>query len=195
MIKELVLKNRSYRSYDRSVKIKKDTLVELIDIARVTPSAMNLQPLLYVPLTESYADKILPYTNWAKALKNMTLPPDGKGPGAFILLCIDKERTPNPAPVMRDVGIVAQTMLLAATEMGFGGLMIGKFMCFITGGKINPLIGSAGVSAVPIAARVSQMVGQKENPSNFLLMHAMGPNVAGVIGSAVAAGFFLTMIH
>ncbi|MBE6605567.1 MAG: nitroreductase family protein [Ruminococcaceae bacterium] len=127
MIKELVLKNRSYRSYERSVKIKKDTLVELIDIARVTPSAMNLQPLLYVPLTESYADKILPYTNWAKALKNMTLPPDGKGPGAFILLCIDKERTPNPAPVMRDVGIVAQTMLLAATEKELGGLMIGSF--------------------------------------------------------------------
>lgn len=76
----------------------------------------------------------------------------------------------------------------------FGGLMIGKLMCFVTGGKINPLIGSAGVSAVPMAARVSQVVGQKENPSNFLLMHAMGPNVAGVIGSAVAAGVFLAMI-
>ena len=76
----------------------------------------------------------------------------------------------------------------------FGGLMVGKLMYIITGGKINPLIGSAGVSAVPMAARVSQTVGQKENPTNFLLMHAMGPNVAGVIGSAVAAGFFLTMI-
>lgn len=76
----------------------------------------------------------------------------------------------------------------------FGGLMIGKLMCFVTGGKINPLIGSAGVSAVPMAARVSQVVGQKANPSNFLLMHAMGPNVAGVIGSAVAAGVFLAMI-
>lgn len=76
----------------------------------------------------------------------------------------------------------------------FGGLMVGKVMCVLTRGKINPLIGSAGVSAVPMAARVSQTVGQKENPTNFLLMHAMGPNVAGVIGSAVAAGFFLTMI-
>lgn len=75
----------------------------------------------------------------------------------------------------------------------FGGVMFGKLMCFITGGKINPLIGSAGVSAVPMAARVSQTVGQKENPSNFLLMHAMGPNVAGVIGSAVAAGVFLSL--
>ena len=75
----------------------------------------------------------------------------------------------------------------------FGGVIFGKVMCFFTGGKINPLIGSAGVSAVPMAARVSQVVGQKENPSNFLLMHAMGPNVAGVIGSAVAAGVFLAM--
>ena len=73
-----------------------------------------------------------------------------------------------------------------------GGLIGGKIMYLLTGGKINPLIGSAGVSAVPMAARVSQTVGQKENPSNFLLMHAMGPNVAGVIGSAVAAGVFLT---
>lgn len=72
-----------------------------------------------------------------------------------------------------------------------GGLIFGKIMCFFSKGKINPLIGSAGVSAVPMAARVSQMVGQKDNPSNFLLMHAMGPNVAGVIGSAVAAGVFL----
>jgi oxaloacetate decarboxylase beta subunit len=72
------------------------------------------------------------------------------------------------------------------------GVLFGKFMCWITKGKINPLIGSAGVSAVPMAARVSQVVGQQENPANFLLMHAMGPNVAGVIGSAVAAGVFLS---
>ncbi len=73
-----------------------------------------------------------------------------------------------------------------------GGLLFAKLMCKLTGGKINPLIGSAGVSAVPMAARVAQTVGQKEDPSNFLLMHAMGPNVAGVIGSAVAAGWFLS---
>ena len=71
------------------------------------------------------------------------------------------------------------------------GVLFGKLMYILTGGKINPLIGSAGVSAVPMAARVSNTVGQAENPSNFLLMHAMGPNVAGVIGSAVAAGVFL----
>ncbi len=72
-----------------------------------------------------------------------------------------------------------------------GGLIGGKIMCWATKGQVNPLIGSAGVSAVPMAARVAQIEGQKENPSNFLLMHAMGPNVAGVIGSAVAAGVFL----
>ena len=76
----------------------------------------------------------------------------------------------------------------------FGGVIFGDIMCWVTRGKINPLIGSAGVSAVPMAARVAQIEGQKENPSNFLLMHAMGPNVAGVIGSAAAAGFFLKLV-
>lgn len=75
-----------------------------------------------------------------------------------------------------------------------GGTLFGKLMYVITKGKVNPLIGSAGVSAVPMAARVSQKVGQEENPSNFLLMHAMGPNVSGVIGSAVAAGILLTLL-
>ncbi|MCR5053331.1 MAG: sodium ion-translocating decarboxylase subunit beta [Lachnospiraceae bacterium] len=74
-----------------------------------------------------------------------------------------------------------------------GGVLLGKLLCFITGGKINPLIGSAGVSAVPMAARVSQKVGAEEDPTNFLLMHAMGPNVAGVIGTAVAAGVFMAI--
>ncbi len=81
--------------------------------------------------------------------------------------------------------------LLAFMLSTAGGLLLGKVMCKLTGGKINPLIGSAGVSAVPMAARVSPLEGQKANPSNFLLMHAMGPNVAGVIGSAVAAGFMI----
>ena len=74
------------------------------------------------------------------------------------------------------------------------GVLLAKFMNLFTKTKINPLIGSAGVSAVPMAARVSQSVGQKENPKNFLLMHAMGPNVAGVIGSAIAAGALIAMI-
>ena len=76
-----------------------------------------------------------------------------------------------------------------------GGVLFGKLMCWATHGKVNPLIGSAGVSAVPMAARVSQKVGQAENPQNFLLMHAMGPNVAGVIGSAVAAGILINIFR
>ncbi len=83
--------------------------------------------------------------------------------------------------------------LLAFCFSTVGGLLLGKVLYIVTGGKINPLIGSAGVSAVPMAARVSQTEGRKYNPTNFLLMHAMGPNVAGVIGSAVAAGFLLMM--
>jgi len=76
-----------------------------------------------------------------------------------------------------------------------GGVLMGKLMCKLTNGKVNPLIGSAGVSAVPMAARVSQTVGKEANPNNYLLMHAMGPNVAGVIGSAVAAGVFLCLLQ
>ena len=83
--------------------------------------------------------------------------------------------------------------LIAFALSTIGGLLIGKVMYKLSGGKINPLIGSAGVSAVPMAARVSQVEGQKANPANFLLMHAMGPNVAGVIGSAIAAGFLLAV--
>ncbi len=83
--------------------------------------------------------------------------------------------------------------LLAFSFSTVGGVIFGKIMYRASGGKVNPLIGSAGVSAVPMAARVSQIVGQRANPRNFLLMHAMGPNVAGVIGSAVAAGFLLAL--
>ena len=75
-----------------------------------------------------------------------------------------------------------------------GGVLMGKLLYRLTGGKINPLIGSAGVSAVPMAARVSQTLGKEANPNNYLLMHAMGPNVAGVIGSAVAAGILLSIL-
>ena len=86
------------------------------------------------------------------------------------------------------LGVVAFSMGTA------GGVLLAKFMNLFTKNKINPLIGSAGVSAVPMAARVSQKVGQEENPGNFLLMHAMGPNVAGVIGSAIAAGALIAIL-
>ena len=96
--------------------------------------------------------------------------------------------------------LVPQTLMIIALGLvafiggTAGGLILGKIMSRISGGKINPLIGSAGVSAVPMAARVSQMVGMKSKPGNYLLMHAMGPNVAGVIGTAVAAGTMLAML-
>ena len=95
--------------------------------------------------------------------------------------------------------LTAQTLLIVVLGVvafilsTVGGLLGGVVMCKLTGGKVNPLIGSAGVSAVPMAARVSNKEGQKANPANFLLMHAMGPNVAGVIGSAIAAGFLLSV--
>jgi oxaloacetate decarboxylase beta subunit len=94
--------------------------------------------------------------------------------------------------VLATIKIVVLGILAFAVGTA-GGVLLGKLMNVLSGGRINPLIGSAGVSAVPMAARVSQKVGQAENPSNFLLMHAMGPNVAGVIGSAVAAGVMLSL--
>ncbi|MDD6604181.1 MAG: sodium ion-translocating decarboxylase subunit beta [Eubacteriales bacterium] len=94
---------------------------------------------------------------------------------------------------LETIKIVALGLIAFAVGTA-GGVLFGKLMYIITKGKVNPLIGSAGVSAVPMAARVSQKVGQQENPSNFLLMHAMGPNVSGVIGSAVAAGILLTLL-
>jgi len=91
---------------------------------------------------------------------------------------------------LQTIAIIAMG-LLAFSFSTVGGVLLGKLLCFLTKGRINPLIGAAGVSAVPMAARVAQSEGAKANPTNFLLMHAMGPNVAGVIGSAIAAGFFM----
>lgn len=112
-----------------------------------------------------------------------------------IFLGVTVGATADAASFLRVDTIMIIALGLAAFAVGTAiGVLLGKLMCKLTGGKINPLIGSAGVSAVPMAARVSQAVGQKENPQNFLLMHAMGPNVAGVIGSAVAAGVLLAML-
>lgn len=111
-----------------------------------------------------------------------------------ILLGVSVGATANAASFLAwDTLKIVGLGLVAFAISTVGGLLGGKIMCFLTRGKINPLIGSAGVSAVPMAARVAQDVGRRENPANFLLMHAMGPNVAGVIGSAVAAGVFLQM--
>ena len=111
-----------------------------------------------------------------------------------IFLGITVGATANAENFLRPTTLLIICLGLIAFAVGTaGGVLLGKLMYYITGGKVNPLIGSAGVSAVPMAARVAQKEGQKANPSNFLLMHAMGPNVAGVIGSAVAAGVLLTL--
>lgn len=111
----------------------------------------------------------------------------------FLGLSVGATATAENFLTFKTLGIVC--MGVVAFALGtIGGLLVGKLMCVLTGGKINPLIGSAGVSAVPMAARVSQAVGAEEDPTNFLLMHAMGPNVAGVIGSAVAAGVFIAVL-
>ena len=111
-----------------------------------------------------------------------------------ICLGVTVGATANANSFLRPTTLLIICLGLIAFSMGTaGGVLLGKLMYYVTGGKVNPLIGSAGVSAVPMAARVAQKEGQKANPSNFLLMHAMGPNVAGVIGSAVAAGVLLTL--
>lgn len=112
-----------------------------------------------------------------------------------IFLGVTVGATANGANFLTPETLKIIVMGLCAFAFGTaGGVMLGNLMYLLSGGKINPLIGSAGVSAVPMAARVSQKVGQQENPTNFLLMHAMGPNVAGVIGSAVAAGVLLSIL-
>lgn len=113
-----------------------------------------------------------------------------------ILLGVSVGATCNAEDFLRPQTIYIIILGLCAFAFAtFGGIIFGNIMCWVTKGKVNPLIGSAGVSAVPMAARVAQVVGQKDNPSNFLLMHAMGPNVAGVIGSAIAAGVFLSLFQ
>ncbi len=111
-----------------------------------------------------------------------------------ICLGITVGATANADSFLRPTTLLIIALGLIAFSVGTtGGVLLGKVMYIVTGGKVNPLIGSAGVSAVPMAGRVAQKEGQRANPSNFLLMHAMGPNVAGVIGSAVAAGVLLTL--
>ncbi len=110
----------------------------------------------------------------------------------FLGLSVGCTTSANTFLTTQTVKIVAMGLVAFCVGTA-GGVLMGKLMCFLTHGQVNPLIGSAGVSAVPMAARVSQKVGQQENPANFLLMHAMGPNVAGVIGSAVAAGILINI--
>ena len=128
MLKDLVLKNRSYRGFDESRKITEDELKELVDIARVTGSGANLQPLKYKLAFNTETVGMLNHvTRWAKMLSDITLPHAGKYPTAYIAICVDTSIAKNPDAPKTDIGIVAQTILLAAVEKGLGGCMLGNF--------------------------------------------------------------------
>lgn len=128
MLKDLVLKNRSYRGYDPSRKVTREELAGFVDCARLSPSSVNAQPLkYYLASSEEDAAKLQPLTKWAAALPDITLPHPGKCPPAFIVICQDTAISDASTRFLRDVGIAAQTILLAAAEAGLGGCMIGNF--------------------------------------------------------------------
>ena len=127
MLEELVLKNRSYRSFDESRRVSREELLRFVNLARLTPSARNRQPLVYrLVYTPEECAAVLPLTGWAGLLK-IKLPPEGHAPTAYIVICCDTEIAPNYENFLRDAGITAQTIMLAATEVGLGGCMIGSF--------------------------------------------------------------------
>ena len=121
--RELVLKNHSTRAFDPERRISREELEQLVDLARLTPSAVNLQPLKYLLSWQEETNAlILAHTAWAGLLKDISLPPEGKGPAGYIVICIDTQIAKNAAT---DVGIAAQTILLGAAEKGLSGCMIG----------------------------------------------------------------------
>ena len=147
MIRDLVIENRSYRSFDESRRIGKEDLYDLIDTARLCPSAVNRQPLKYRPVYEpEEVEEVLSHTHWAGLLPDVKLPPDGHHPTAFIAVCCDTEITKDPAKADTDCGIAAQTILLMAAEQGFGGCMIGAFdreetaVCLRLPKKLAPML-------------------------------------------------------
>lgn len=126
--KELVKKNRSFRGYDESYLFTKEQLEDYVDTTRFTASSVNMQPLKYfIAYEKEMVDTIQAMTKWARALPDLDLPYVGKRPTGFIVICQDTNLAPNTQRFMKDVGIVAQTILLQATEEGLGGCMIGNF--------------------------------------------------------------------
>lgn len=128
MFKDLVKANRSYRGYDESRRITREELLELVDCARYAPSSVNRQPLQYYLAWEKEdVDRIFALTKWARGLPELELPHKGMAPTGFIVICQNLQWGDSLARFQKDIGIVAQTMLLAAAEMGLGGCMIGNF--------------------------------------------------------------------
>ena len=128
MLKDLLLSSRSYRSFDESVKISNEMLADWVDHARYAPSSINLQMLKFYTVTDaSLCQKMLANTRWAGKIKDMKLPPEGHAPVAYVVICADKGVVPTAETFEKDVGICAQTIMLAASEDGFGGCMLGSF--------------------------------------------------------------------
>ena len=164
MLIDLVRRNRSYRGYDHSRRLTREELLTLLEAARLCPSSVNMQPLRYCPVyEEKLADRLQAETKWARGLPEMTLPHPGKEPTAFIVICQDTNVHPSLARFQRDVGIVAQTMLLAAVEMGLGGCMIGNFS----------------------AERVHALLGLPENVQPLLIVALGKPDEEIVLTDAV----------
>lgn len=182
--KERMIRMTQLRTVSRVEKVIFPVLVTIV-VALLLPSAAPLVGMLMLGNLMRESGVVDRITKTAQnELMNIVT----------IFLGITVGATTNGASFLNLNTLKIVAMGLAAFCFGtMGGLLLGKLMCLVTKGKVNPLIGSAGVSAVPMAARVSQKVGQQYDPGNFLLMHAMGPNVAGVIGSAVAAGVLLKM--
>ena len=128
MLKDLLLASRSYRSFDESVKISDEMLADWVDHARYAPSSINLQMLKFVSVTDaSLCARVLENTRWAGKITDIKLPPLGHAPVAYVVICANKDVTPTAENFNKDVGICAQTIMLAAAESGFGGCMIGSF--------------------------------------------------------------------
>lgn len=183
--KERLVKMAQLREVSKAERIVFPILVTIL-IALITPAAIPLIGSLMLGnlFRESGVTDRLSDTAQHALINTLTI-----FLGVSVGSTASAERFLNPQTLM-----IIGLGLFAFGCGTAGGIIFGKIMYWITKGKVNPLIGSAGVSAVPMAARVSQVVGSKEDPTNFLLMHAMGPNVAGVIGSAVAAGVLLTVL-
>ena len=182
--KERVIKMEQTRTVSKTERICFPIIITIVTCL-IIPSVTALLGCLMLGnlLTECGVTKRLSSTVQNELMNIVTI---------FLSVSVGATAVGQRFLTWQTIGIVVLG-LIAFSFSTIGGLLIGKLMCALSGGKINPLIGSAGVSAVPMAARVSQNVGVKYNPTNFLLMHAMGPNVAGVIGSAVAAGFLLAV--
>ena len=183
--KERQIKMTQLRGVSKLEKILFPIIVTVI-VAILLPDATTLVGMLMFGNLMKESGVVDRITNTAKnELMNIIT--------IFLGLSVGSTATGQIFLSFRTIGIICLGLFAFCMGTSFG-VLFGKLMCKATGGKVNPLIGSAGVSAVPMAARVSQKVGQEEDPSNFLLMHAMGPNVAGVVGSAVAAGVLISIL-